>query len=369
MMRIFPYDILFFRESRDFSAGENHVAESIEPLPHTIAGAIMGVIYEKGHLTLLNLTRENGKVKKIPDSEKWKPNFSILGTFFGLRKKELGEQGEVKPLFALPMDIVDVDGKPAILAEHPLLNGRKTVVAKVGNKRTLHFKPRRGFLTAEILEEYLSGAFTENTISEEVIIDVGSVYLRETRIGIGLNEKRTAQEGLLYRISALRLQEKREKDVLKETLILVYFESNEEEAIKNTIGERGLLKLGGESRFVGFEFKAGSFPLKDKAGGNVKAGEKFKLYVATPLIVKGNSVRAFIEQELEGKARVVNVFTDRPLRVTGWDAVEGMPKPTYYALPPGTVIWLEAKENLSVPAKLGRMKWAGYGLVFVGGGW
>lgn len=359
MMRIFPYDILFFRESRDFSAGENHVAESIEPLPHTIAGAIMGVIYERGHLTLLNLTRENGKVKKIPDSEKWKPNFSILGTFFGLRKKELGEQGEVKPLFALPMDIVDVDGKPAILAEHPLLNGRKTVVAKVGNKRTLHFKPRRGFLTAEILEEYLSGAFTENTISEEVIIDVGSVYQRETRIGIGLNENRTAEKGLLYRISTLRFSEEAE--------ILVYFESGDEEVIKKITGQGGLLKLGGESRFANFSFDERAFPLK--AGGDVKADEWFRLYVATPLIVKDNSVRTFIEKELGGKARVVNVFTDRPLRVTGWDAVEGMPKPTYYALPPGTVIWLEAKENLSVPAKLGRMKWAGYGLVFVGGGW
>ncbi len=367
MMEISSYDILFFRESRDFSAGENHVAESIEPLPHTIAGAIMGAIYERGGLNLLNLQRTNGKVEKKPNPRDWKPNFSILGTFFGIR--ETNDKGEARPLFALPMDLVEVEDGIAPLRVHSLPDGRTGVVAEVNGKKVLHFGPKRAFITAEVLEKYLLGDLNDGLLIEADIRDVKDVYEKETRIGIGLNEKRTAQEGLLYRISALRLQEEREKDVLREALLLVYFESNDEEAIKNTIGKRGLLKLGGESRFAGFEFKAGSFPLKDKAGLDVKAGERFRLYVATPLIVEGSSVKAFIENALGGKASVVRVFTDRLIRVTGWDAVERKPKPTYYALQPGTVIWLYAEDDLSVPAKLGRMTWAGYGLVLVGGGW
>ena len=365
MMKISPYDILFFRESRDFSAGENHVAGSIEPLPHTIAGAIMGAIYEKGELDLLNLRRTNSGVEKIPDPGNWKPKFSILGTFFGFRKAN--DKGEARPLFALPMDLVEVEGRIAPLRAHPLPDGRVGVVAEVKGKKVLHFGPRRAFIPAEVLKRYLSGDLNDGPHVEANIREVKDVYERETRIGIGLNEKRTAQEGLLYRISALRLQEEREKEVLEETVITVYFEPGDEKVIEDTIGEKGLLKLGGESRFAGFEFKAGSFPLK--TGGDVKAGEKFKLYVATPLIVNGSSVRAFIEEELKGKAHVVKVFTDRLIHVTGWDAVKKMPKPTYYALPPGTVIWLDAEKDLSIPPKLGRMTWAGYGLVLVGGGW
>ncbi len=368
MMEISPYDILFFRESRDFSAGENHVAESIEPLPHTIAGAIMGAIYERGGLDLLNLQRTNGKVEKKSNPESWKPGFSILGTFFGFRGTN--DKGEARPLFALPMDLVEVEDGIAPLKVHYLPDGRRGVVAEVGEKKALHFGPKRAFITAEVLERYLSGDLNDGLLIEADIRDVKDVYERETRIGIGLNDKRTAQEGLLYRISALRLQEEKKKDdAVKETLILVYFEPDDEKVIENSIGKRGLLKLGGESRFAGFEFKAGNLPLKDKAGGNVKAGEKFRLYVATPLIVNGNNVKAFIEEELKGKARVVKVFTDRLIRVTGWDAVERKPKPTYYALQPGTVIWLYAEDDLSVPVKLGRMKWAGYGLVLLGGGW
>uniref|UniRef100_UPI00260B27DA type III-B CRISPR module-associated protein Cmr3 n=1 Tax=Thermococcus sp. TaxID=35749 RepID=UPI00260B27DA len=256
MMKISPYDILFFRESRDFSAGENHVAESIEPLPHTIAGAIMGAVFEKGRLDLLNLRKTDRGVKKIPTPENWKPNFSILGTFFGFERTN-GE-GEARPLFALPMDLVEVEGGIAPLRVHHLPDGRMGVVAEVKGKKVLHFGPKRGFITAEVLERYLSGDLNDGFPIEANIREVKDVYERETRIGIGLNEKKTTEEGLLYRISALRLWENVEKEALERTAILVYFEPDDEKVIENTIGKNGLLKLGGESRFAGFEFKAGT---------------------------------------------------------------------------------------------------------------
>ncbi|WP_010478239.1 type III-B CRISPR module-associated protein Cmr3 [Thermococcus zilligii] len=356
-MRIFPHDILFFRESRDFSAGENHVAESTEPLPHTIAGAIMGAIYERDRLDLLNLRRNGNKLEKIPDPESWKPGFSLLGTFLGLK-------GE--PLFPLPMDIVKIDGKPVLPRAHSLPDGREVVVVELGEKKSLHFDPMAGFLRAEHLRGYLSGEFAEGEIPEDAIVDTRSVYQRETRIGIGLNDRKTAEEGLLYRVSALRFS--------KDASIMVYFEQNEE-AVRSVVGERGTLKLGGESRFADFEFEDRELPLV--AGGEVKAGQKFRLYVATPVILEGDKVGDFIKKELNKgelnekveKVRVVKAFTDRLVRITGWDEVEKRPKPTYYAIPAGTVFWLEAKENLTVPPRLGKMTWAGYGLVLIGGGW
>ncbi|MDV3104834.1 type III-B CRISPR module-associated protein Cmr3 [Thermococcus waiotapuensis] len=346
-MRIFPHDILFFRESRDFSAGENHVAESTEPLPHTIAGAIMGAIYERDRLDLLKLRRNGNKLEKIPDPESWEPGFSLLGTFLGLK-------GE--PLFPLPMDIVEIDGKPVLPRAHLLPNGRKVVVVESGEKKSLHFDPIAGFLRAEHLRGYLSGEFAKGEIPEDAIVDTRSVYQRETRIGIGLNDRKTTEEGLLYRVSALRFS--------KDASIMVYFDPNEE-AVRSVIGERGTLKLGGESRFADFEFEAGKFPLVTE--GEVKAGQKFRLYVATPVILEGERVETFIKKELN--ACVVKVFTDRLIRITGWDEVEKRPKPTYYAIPAGTVFWLKAEKDLTVRPRLGKMTWAGYGLVLIGSGW
>lgn len=331
-----PYDVLFFRESRDFSAGENHVAESIEPMPHTIAGAIMGFLYHK----------EEGK--KLIDLENKKPNFSIYGAFFSLNDE---------PLFKIPMDVVETDSKLAFLEPHktPLNNlDNWAVVAVREGKRTLHFSPARGFIGYETLKDYLSGTLKPEAL-ERKIIGPEVVYTKEVRVGIGLTNTKTTEEGLLYRVTTLRF---------KENAGIVAYVSEKAEELKKALGDRGILKLGGESRFAEFRVssKTEEFPLKDEL---IKPGRTFKLYLATPLVIRGNSVTEFFKKAING-VRVLKVFTDRPLPVTGWDMAEKKPKPIKWALPAGTVVWMKAEENVEIPPKLGEMREFGYGLVFVG---
>ncbi|ASJ09263.1 hypothetical protein A3L11_08490 [Thermococcus siculi] len=346
MIRITPYDVLFFRESRDFSAGENHVAESIEPMPHTIAGALMGILFEKGRTDLINLEI------KIKNPQEWAPGFSVLGAFFDL---------DSKTLFRIPMDVVEFNDEPALLEPHETSMGKDFLVAVRGDERTLHFGPTRGFLDANTLREYLEGTLTpgdlqRNTGGHRNIVKPEEIYERETRTGIGLEASKTTREGLLYRITTLRLK--------KGAGIDLYIEKNEEE-LRKAMGDSGVLKLGGESRFAGFEFLERDFPIEIKERVNIKGGKRFRLYLATPVVVKGNSVTEFFEEEVKG-ARVLRIFTDRPLPVTGWDMVKRMPKPIRWALPAGTVVWMEAKGNVNIPSKLGEMKELGYGLVLVG---
>ncbi|MDI3475087.1 MAG: CRISPR-associated protein Cmr3 [Thermococcaceae archaeon] len=342
---ITPHDVLFFRESRDFSAGENHVAESTEPMPHTIAGAIMGVLFEKGRYDLLNLKVENGKTKKHEGKEGWKPSFSIYGAFFSLNDK---------PLFKVPMDIVEADGKLAFLEPHKTLSDNWAVVAVREGKRTLHFSPAKGFIDNGTLKDYLDGTLTLEKL-EKKLREPEKVYEREVRIGIGLTSAKTTEEGLLYRVTTLRF---------KENAGIVAYVSENPEELKKALGDRGILKLGGESRFAEFRVSSETrgFPLNNEL---IEPGRTFKLYLATPLIVSGNSVAKFFEEEVKG-ARVLKVFTDRLIPVTGWDMVERKPKPIKWALPAGTVVWMKAEKNVEVPRKLGEMKEFGYGLVFVG---
>ncbi|WP_099211683.1 type III-B CRISPR module-associated protein Cmr3 [Thermococcus henrietii] len=343
MIEIYPNDVLLFRESRDFSAGEGHVAVTTEPLPHTIAGALMAVAFESGAFAILNLEGSNDEVRK---PENWRPGFSILGTFFALNGS---------PVFSLPKDVVSVKGEdgiehlvPVEPAETPV---GEVVVAPVSDEtRTLHFKPARCFVSASELSRYLAGKLREFTE-----IDVGRVYTLEERIGIGLTEGKVTEEGLLYRTLNLRMS--------KEASIQVYFEENEEGLI-SAIGKEGLIKLGGESRFARFVHVERDFPFSGTL--HVEKGSMMRLYFATPLIPNG-SLESLL-REMGINADVVRVFTDRKVRVTGWDMMAKMPKATLYAYPAGTVVWLRAIEDLEVERvqKAGLMREFGYGLTIAG---
>ncbi|ALV63529.1 CRISPR-associated RAMP Cmr3 [Thermococcus sp. 2319x1] len=346
MIEILPNDVLLFRESRNFTAGENHVALTEEPLPHTIAGALMSLIYDRaGDETREKLLKldERKKLAEVGKSDEWVPGFSLLGTFFALNGKTL---------FPLPKDtglVGESQGRAVVLALHEVL-GKKTVVAYDGETPTRHFKAGEGFVRPEELRDYLNGK------NEVWFLEKGAVYVYEERVGIGIGENRTVEEGLLYRVRTLRLKEG--------ATIRAYFE-REEAKVRETIDGEGLLKLGGESRFARYRFLDEEFPLEQEEL-TVEAGDVLRLYFATPLL-PGKGLDGVLE-ELGVKGEVVKLFTGRKARVTGWDVQLGRPKQTLYAYPAGTVVWVKASGRTTVNrlSKAGRMKELGYGLVISG---
>lgn len=346
MIEIRPHDVLFFRESRDFTAGQAHVGRSVEPLPHTLAGAIMGALFARRAYDLLNLEVGNG-VKKKPSNGEWRPGFSIEGVFF--------HDGS-SPLFKMPMDIVETElGIGELKPYWPLKKEEPAVHASVQGKRTLRFSPLEGFVGKEFLMGYLRG---EPALED---LDLLRPYLKEERVGIALNGLKTTVVGMFYRTEFLRLDEKSDKRVR----IAVYLSESDEEKLKAVLGEEGVLKLGGESRFARFEFKDGELPIPEAL--EVPAGGTVRVYLATPVVGKFEDIKTTLIKKL-GNVEFLKLFTGRRLKVTGWDMVERKPKPLKYALPAGTVFWFRVKESLSLPGKMsvGEMTWAGYGLAFTG---
>ncbi|MFA4647652.1 type III-B CRISPR module-associated protein Cmr3 [Pyrococcus kukulkanii] len=331
VMEILPNDVLMFRESREFSAGEYHVAVTREPLPHTIAGAIMANLYLKGGVDLINYNS---------DLKRWKPGFSILGVFFAKGGK---------PLFPLPKDLVAIDNGVVYPLKPREVFGRVIVVAGSEGNETLRFKPAGGFLTLDDLNNYLTGKGGPFTP-----VPSGDVYVLEERIGIGIDrDRRVVVEGLLYRTVNLRVREG--------VSLKVYFERGEDK-VKEIIGEKGMLRLGGESKFATYRFNGDEFPVRL----NDEKSSLIRLYFATPLIPRGGIEGVLNELKIEG--RILKVFTGRKIAVTGWDMKAKMPKETLYAYPAGTVVWVEADGPVEIgePLKAGLMKEFGYGLVLPG---
>jgi len=334
-----PNDVLFLNSGREFSAGETHLGVS-QPFvtPHTVAGAIRSALYIRDSFSFEDLIR--------PGEEE--PGFEILGVFF-LRGEEL---------LPLPADVVEDE------------NGKLTQVSIEGDVVTasgsVHFTPSGGFLGLGNLLRYLKG---EQLDFERATIPTDDVYTFEDRIGIGLTEGKTTAEGLLYRTRNLRLKEG--------TAISVWLGENGER-VRNALGNRGLLRLGGEGRFVRYSFDDA---IPELPGPEVGEGELLKLYVATPLILtERKDGKAYSTWDPAGElARALGIgeeqikirwfFSGGTLPLTGWDMKNNHPKAVRYAVSPGSVYYVEIKGELgSLPGylKLGELKRLGYGLVLPG---
>jgi len=334
-----PNDVLFLNSGREFSAGETHlgVTQPFVP-PHTVAGAIRSALYLRDPSSFDGLIR--------PGEEE--PGFEILGVFF-LRDEEL---------LPLPADVVEDE------------NGDITPVSIEGDvvtaSESIHFTPATGFLRMKDLLKYLKGEHLDFT---KVIVPQEEVYTFEDRIGIGLTDEKTTAEGLLYRTRNLRLREG--------TGISVWLGENGE-VLRSVLGREGLLRLGGEGRFVRYSFDDA---VPELPGSDVQESDLLKLYVATPLILtdwkNGKAYSTWDPRKELAKAlnieeeriRIRWFFSGGILPLTGWDMKNKHPKAVRYAVSPGSVYYVEIEGGLSsLPGymKLGELTRLGYGLVLPG---
>lgn len=348
-----PNDVLLFRESKPFMAGEGHLARSVFPLPQVIAGAIRSKI-------LIN-SNFSDEAKELVGFKKDEPNFKILGNF--LFKDE--------EFFTTPLDIArakDVDGyffvKPLEVWNGKLIFGGKHI----------HFKSVGGYLSYDNLVRYLKGELNEDELGD-VVAD--GLFEKESRIGIKLGETKTTEEGYFYKVEFLRFK----KDVK-----LSVWLGNGCESIKESLSDKGLIKLGGEGRFSKFKVEDEN-PLNkleyawDEIKEKINREKRFKLYIATPLSVKDSKgcfswdISHCIEelknenQKLNIKIKRVYPLIGKPITFSGWDYATNNPKPNRYAIPDGSVYFVEFEgeiEHNEPYLKLGELAKLGFGLCFMG---
>jgi len=344
-IRLKPNDVLMFRESKPFIAGESHLARTTLPLPQTIAGALRSAI-------LLN-SNFSEDAKKLAGYKQDEPEFKILGSFF-YREDEF---------FHTPLDIVKTKGLRGYFLIEPLKlpNGRH-----IFKGRHIHFESVGGFISYDNLVRYLKGDLRDDELEEVVRYDL---FVKESRIGIKLSEAKVSEEHLFYRAEFLRL---------KDDVGISVWIGDKAEEVKKYLG--GSIKLGGESRFARVKIDNNN-PLEklkdawDKILESVNESKTFKLYVATPMLVKnsGNytwNIEHELSNELKIKIKAIYPLLGKPIAFSGWNYAENRPKPTRYAIPAGSVYFVEFEEGeieLDGPyLKLGELTKLGYGLCFLG---
>lgn len=313
---VVPNDVLLFRESKPFFAGESHVARSIFPLPQTLAGALRSFILLDGDFS--------EKAKECAGYKKEEPNFEVIGVFPMINGNEA---------VAIPINIVRTD-KDEISIVKPGKFRNRLFLPHQG-------KPAGGLIPLDTLMEILSGKI-ENNIA---ILSI----LREKRIGIALNSTKTALNRYLYTVEFLRVD-----------AISVW--------IKDWCWKKkeGILKVGGESRFASFYAEPLELSL------DPVEGKRLFLYFATPAILGCSAVNTILRKITaltngERPRSYLPVF-GKPMAISGWDYAKNEPKGVRYAVPPGSLFFMSFDASITLPRyiKLGSITKLGYGLTFVG---
>ncbi|MEO0271907.1 MAG: type III-B CRISPR module-associated protein Cmr3 [candidate division WOR-3 bacterium] len=362
-IRISPNDTLFFRTGRPFTLGSETWAEgAFPPYPSTIYGALRTfLILKKG--SLKKFIEEGYNDIGSPGS---KGSMKIIGPIMC--------NNEGYPLFRVPYDLVKSSSKSEKdkLRLHRLFSVKKPQIYISDDKMELILLHRGkevvrqvyAYLDCKSFKEYLECKKTEfDSISPE------KLYISEPKIGIARNRiTLTSKEAQIYRIPMTRLTHNNG--------LLVRIDE------VSDFPENGLFLLGGEGKSVSFE-KLSNNPLAtlENVDFELKDG-LFKLYLATPTIFKNGWLPKWINPEtLRGKIggielQLVGCALGKCIKIGGWDIANNRPKPTFEAIPEGSVYYFKTLNGVSLEEikEVFHMKNVseinpeeGFGLAFVGG--
>lgn len=337
-----PNDVLMFRESKPYTAGEAHLARSVFPLPQAIAGALRSAILLKSNFS--------DYAKEFIGYKGDESEFEVLG-YFLFRSEEL---------FPAPFDIAKAKGIDGYFFVKPmrLWNGKFIFSGK-----SIHFKSVGGYLSCRDFVKYLKGELEEDELENVV---ENEPIKRDSRVGIKLGNGKVTEEAYFYKAEFLSFNDAGISVWLGES----------GERVRDLLDENGLIRLGGEGRFARFQFKDSNLHVFEDAWRNIgeEIKRRFKLYVATPLLIRdSNRFTWDVKQSLESKLGItvesIYPLVGKPISFSGWDYANRRPKPTRYAVPAGSVYFVEFKGELNFDRpyiKLGGLMNLGYGLCFLG---
>jgi len=350
---ISPNDVLLFREAKTFDAGETHVARSILPVQQALAGAIRSKVLVNSDFS--------DDAKQVVGYKKEDPAFEIHGSFFHKQQD----------YFKAPLDIAKSKDEVGYFYIMPReLQWKKKDLALFVGKR-LHFESVNGYLSHENMIKYLCGTLEEESLNLNNVVEGSEkLFKRENRVGIKLGSGKTTEEGYFYKVEFLRLN--------KGTKLSLWLGSGAAD-VEQRIGKRGILKLGGESRFAKYELKEeellANFQKKwEGIKGAINRDKKFKLYIATPSLVKESEtytwdVERIIKEKLELEGVNIYPLVGKPYLISGWDYADNKPKGNKYGIPEGSVYFIkfDGEFNWDMPYfKFGELNKLGYGLAFLG---
>ncbi len=345
-----PTDVLFFRDGIPMSAGQGRGAGCRLPFPSTVHEAF------RHSLLRLHGRETRGKLLTGRDDKK------IATTAYqSLRLRgPLPWHAEHGHLFPVPLDASRMpDGKS--IRPHRLLPLDDEATNHTPGTFTPPCVPApdvppskqaalTGWWTADQMRHYLAG----DTDFDPTPIPTDKLWLEEPRIGVAIQPERLATEdGQLFAGTYLRPQKSTRFAIQVGLARPVNGEAHEMGALL----DQGFLLLGGDRRLARLHQENATWPSfaqPDEVSGDNPFIVRWVLI--TPAIFIHGSLPGWCQSSDSGhplphgqvclregknapflRAHLIAHHLGRPMPVTGWDGVEGCPKPTQLAVPAGSV--------------------------------
>ncbi len=329
-----PLDVVFFRDARAFGAGADHRAFTLlPPQPTTVHGALRAwLASQRGWRPGSDLPAGLGSAEDPGE-------LRVRGPFLARLD---GERAITRHPFPADAAVLgDGDGTLRVLARRSaappwiLSDADADAIALAPPGSGTQEEPPAGLEAPQLLR---------NLRGEEVVIERETsrrlsgyglgLAAREPRTGIALDRgTRTAREGLLYTAEYARLAD-------DAALVADVWLGDDDPPI-----EQGVVALGGERRLAGVR------PVEPddwELGSAIQAlvgRRRLRLYLLSAAPFPGGSRPLGLEQGegvLAGRrVRLVGEFVGRPVRVGGFDLARGRPRPSRWAVPPGSVYRVE----------------------------
>lgn len=358
-----PLDVLLFRGSRPFAAGEvSRAASTFPPTPLPLVGALRAA-----------MICHRGEDPAAFRGDELLGDAASLGRLRFRGPFLLNQAGEL--VLPAPRDLLlardEVAGCsfPALLQiRRPAWPYPKAISPALPYQLVA---PKKGLETLEEAESQgvagLRGARLTAYLrrqSEELSdgLQTEFLYTREPRLGIRLQEGRTVETGFIYTVDFIRMVDG------AGLLLEVVCQDGQEEDL---LPEQGVLALGGEARAVAWQRVEPAklpAPLAPSAWRQhcaalvegLTGSRGFFLYLLTPAIFaqgwlpdgvqeeKGRYL--WLRPEIGQTARLVAAAVGKAETVSGWNLASQAPRPLYKVVPAGSVYFFETDQALDQEA-------------------
>ncbi len=325
-LRLDPLDVLFFRDGRPFGASAR--VQGGLPSPQTFAGAVRTALLQKYGCDFARLRGRSDFAAAVTDAfpgHAWIGGVRYRGPWLArggdilvpapavLHGPKKGQQGGMVRLAPLREGELPGWRPDQPWGRRPLWARNRAVTEPVG-----------GYLTRAGLEAFLRG---EHVGKEDVVAE-GELYDSDRRTGIEVDSDRlTAAESKIYGISFLALKEG--AGLCGQVLL-------PPGAPPDALDGIGVLAFGGEGRRVRVAQQDVGTGLKEAAPSGK---QKVLLLLTTPALCAGAGPPPGLS--------LAAAAVPQPQAVSGWDLARGGPRATRFALPAGSVFFLD-----DVPANL-----------------
>ena len=342
-------DVLMFRDSKPFAAGQNFTARStFPPHPRVMQGVIRTHILELAGADFAGFAAEraDAKVHKIVGSPSRFGELVLTGPFVARRTKN-----GIERLFRAPLDVLqskdedqdkDKKGeKQSLIRLKPSRREGYFTNSPFGNgEKWFPLLQERGGAGKEI-SGWLSEANYLNYLKGEPVTKIlkdDDLYHTESRVGLGLDySRRRGADHQFYQAEFIRPH----TDPINDTATgLLVGTANDDNLIKP-----GPIAIGGEGRTGTIRVATGYAP-RDL----ITAREgRVKVVLLTPAYFTGGYKPASWEKFVGKDAKLVALAIGKPQVISGWDLANKRPRPARHLVPAGSVFYFEGAHLPDLP--------------------